>query len=287
MVVGAIIYGGTNSSLNGDITGNTNGTISNTSVPFPEMGLQSPSSQTAKPTPPPASSSATSQAQNVTQALVAPPKKDLPSIIKEWQPNVALITCYWDNNPSINDQGSGFLTTLSDDTVIVLTNKHVISDSIYGGASYCDVSFPGIPNSETARASNVNMRISSQGYDWGYLALGLDAFLTNNNSHGITAADVAGKKLPQCSEFDDIGANVVILGFPDYGGTSNITATQGIISGFDGSYYTTSAEISAGNSGGVAIDPDKNCYLGIPSAVVYGKYGNLGRILSVKFIFSQ
>jgi len=47
--------------------------------------------------------------------------------------------------------------------------------------------------------------------------------------------------------------------------TKSITATEGIISGFAADYYVTSAKIDHGNSGGAAIEVQRDCYLGIPT----------------------
>jgi hypothetical protein len=82
---------------------------------------------------------------------------------------------------------------------------------------------------------------------------------------------------------------MVILGYPVYGtgagtytsvfSTIEITATEGIISGMDEIYYTTSAKIDHGNSGGLAIDENNDCYIGIPTAAIEGQIESLGRIL--------
>lgn len=78
----------------------------------------------------------------------------------------------------------------------------------------------------------------------------------------------------------------MVLGYPSYGTDYlEITAIEGIVSGYDGEYYTTSAKIEQGNSGGVAISQKGNCYLGIPTAVKLGVFESLGRILDVKYIF--
>ena len=89
-----------------------------------------------------------------------------------------------------------------------------------------------------------------------------------------------------CQKKASIGDSLIVLGYPSYGADySEITATEGIVSGYDGEYYTTSAKIEQGNSGGVAILQKDNCYLGIPTAVRLGAFESLGRILDVKYIF--
>nr|MDQ3014484.1 hypothetical protein [bacterium] len=59
----------------------------------------------------------------------------------------------------------------------------------------------------------------------------------------------------------------------------DVTATEGIISGYEGNYYITSAKIEQGNSGGAAISLRDNCFLGIPTLTLVGKVESLGRIL--------
>ncbi len=81
-----------------------------------------------------------------------------------------------------------------------------------------------------------------------------------------------------------IGGKVIILGYPGIGSPEGITATEGIISGYDGDYYITSAKIEHGNSGGVAVLVNNNCYLGMPTFVAVGTIESLGRILDVNVI---
>jgi S1-C subfamily serine protease len=84
-----------------------------------------------------------------------------------------------------------------------------------------------------------------------------------------------------CTEKPKIGDKVVILGYPGIGAQDSVTATEGIISGFDANYYTTSAKIEKGNSGGAAIDVERNCFLGLPTLVITGQIESLARILPV------
>jgi hypothetical protein len=71
------------------------------------------------------------------------------------------------------------------------------------------------------------------------------------------------------------------LGYPSVGAREGITATDGIISGFDKPYYITSAKIERGNSGGAAIHVKNNCLLGLPTLVVAGQVESLARILAL------
>ena len=87
-----------------------------------------------------------------------------------------------------------------------------------------------------------------------------------------------------CSAKINTGEQVIILGYPSIGSPTDITATDGIISGQDSPYYVTSAKIDHGNSGGLAILVKNDCYFGIPSGAVVGSVESLGRILDVNAI---
>jgi len=84
----------------------------------------------------------------------------------------------------------------------------------------------------------------------------------------------------------DLGDPVVILGYPTIGGNT-ITATEGVISGFDGLLIKTSAKIEHGNSGGGAFLKDENCWFGIPTSVVQGDLESLGYIINYSLIHEQ
>ena len=207
-----------------------------------------------------------------TQTAISTPK-NLPAVIAEWNPHVALILCTYNNGDA--DFGSGFLTNFSDGSIVVITNNHVITDEATGyGASKCALQIPGDPKTYVEDGSA--FRSGSIG-DWAFIPVADgDAYFNNT----------ATQNLQICQQQASTGDNVVVLGYPDYAGQFNDpTATEGIISGYAAPYYTTSAQIESGNSGGVAINPDKDCYVGIPSAVKVGNYSNLGRILSADVPF--
>jgi len=202
---------------------------------------------------------------------------DLPSIIKQWSPNVALIVCkYSDGSGGF---GSGFLYQVND-VIKVITNRHVISE-----ATACAIVIPGDDDNHykianTPSASNNLFHFGDVG-DWGYLEV------KDGDPYFNNIAGAANKNLTICQQQEQTGDNIIVLGYPDYAGQfTDPTATQGIISGYAAPYYTTSAQIESGNSGGVAVDTNKDCYVGIPSAVQTGNYANLGRILNASVIFN-
>lgn len=206
----------------------------------------------------------------------------IAQIVSKWSPNVALILCNFSDGTA--DFGSGFLYNSNYGTA-VFTNKHVLVEETTGnGATNCSVQIPGDSQYYTVTATFANgdpIESSSNGYDWGSIKV------TNGDGAFNNTAISAAKNLTICQKKEQTGDNVIILGYPDYAGQfTNPTATEGIISGYATPYYTTSAQIESGNSGGVAIDPDKDCYIGIPSAVKVGNYANLGRILNADTIFN-
>lgn len=218
------------------------------------------------------------QAQKSSQ----PQQKNLPSVIAKWSPAVALIVCSFSSGDI--DFGSGFLIKNSAGQIEVITNKHVLTyDTPDMSATSCAVRIPGDKDNvytvyNTGTVDNNPISWGANNLDWGYVVVANGDTYFNN---------VANKNLPLCQQQERTGDNVIVLGYPDYAGQfTDPTATQGIISGYASPYYTTSAQIESGNSGGVAIDPDKDCYIGIPSAVQMGNYANLGRILNANVIFS-
>lgn len=201
--------------------------------------------------------------------------KTRAEIIAEWSSNVALILCLDDPTYGVSF-ASGFLTQFSDGSIVVITNRHVFTN-IYGYSyTSCSVQIPGENNDYDV--SGNQFKVSSLGYDWGIIPIYNGSNYLNNT---------ARKNLSICQQPAETGDDVIILGYPSYAGSfTNPTATQGIISGYAEPYYTTSAKIEEGNSGGVAILPEKNCYIGIPSAVKLGAYENLGRILNANKVFN-
>ncbi len=236
--------------------------------------------------------------------------KSLTTIIKEWRKSTAYVECYW-TNPNTGlayykQSGSGLLVMV--DTVgyvsrkqvsitNVVTNLHVINSALYGTAQECDVGFPdnqGVFYS-TATATNTNGNQTMVfNYDKEHDVAYLLALTEKGGTPPISLEGRAKTGSFACTSEPSIGDPLVILGYPSYGtgaekyisANSNleITATEGIISGRDDVYYTTSAKIEHGNSGGLAIDKTSDCYLGIPTAAVAGQIESLGRIFPASYI---
>lgn len=239
-----------------------------------------------------AQSGALSETQKQLEALqkASGSRANLASIIQEWQPRIAFLECYFEAIDSIQ-MGSGILfpnlSDMSGESVgngshVVLTNKHVLTYLGYG-PDRCRVTFPGqkpiiVENDEVAGT------ISTYGeMDFGSITL---------PPLNRTLASLAALQPPKCNSKAlygekrvPIGEEIIILGYPSIGAHDGITATEGIVSGYEEDYYVTSAKVEHGNSGGAAILLKDSCYLGIPSFALTGSVESLSRILNVDTIF--
>lgn len=202
---------------------------------------------------------------------------DTAKIIAEWRPRIAYISCDWKNNNGAVYQtqtGSGILTTEKNGYPAVVTNAHVILDGNGVPPAICRLQFPDYGKTITVGVDQLFK--SADGLDWSRIDLdSSDSYLNS----------LSAKTFSACGSEPSVGANIVILGYPGIGSQTDITATEGIISGFDGNYYITSAKVERGNSGGAAISLRNNCYLGIPTFTRAGVIESLARILKSQLIF--
>jgi len=218
-------------------------------------------------------------------------EKDLATIVSEWSPYVVLVTCWWrDITPSNNiyyQRGSSIIRYNEEVKKIdILTNRHVLSRN-FDHPDEC--LFSTDPNNNYA-TKTMDFYPAANNIDAEVVAFSKNTTLKepvkSYDEKNYTYFENLAKSSPLinpkkfCSDVK-IGDKIVILGYPYTGGDfgTNITATEGIISSFDGNFYVTSAKIEQGNSGGVAISTKDNCYLGIPSNVATGHFESLGRIL--------
>ncbi len=188
--------------------------------------------------------------------------------------------------------GSGVLyhsISANPSSYFVQTNFHVVQTSD-GSPSQCVIAlYPNYMNSSDYFIYTVaDYKIYKYGIDFIYLI----PQITNSTEHAGTYKDLIkyAKNFTSntyCKTFA-IGDHILILGYPGVGGSS-LTATDGIISGFEFSdgvrYIKTSAKIEHGNSGGVAIK-DSGCVVGIPTFVESGQAESIGRILDLNSLFN-
>ncbi|OHA17464.1 MAG: hypothetical protein A3G52_02465 [Candidatus Taylorbacteria bacterium RIFCSPLOWO2_12_FULL_43_20] len=200
---------------------------------------------------------------NIQKKYVA--SSDITNIIKEWSPRAIRLTCeFKKEGKEIMARGSGIV--YRDVTASIITNKHVVSRDSGEELTSCKALFPESGLELTVGKDQVNIDNES---DVAYLDI----------SSGTNIPISTLKPLPFCSSVPNLGDQVVILGYPAVGSMTTVTATDGIISGFDDKYYITSAKIEQGNSGGAAILVKDNCFVGIPTLVIRGRLESFARIL--------
>lgn len=226
--------------------------------------------------------------ETITQTIIkevppqTPPQAtepNLSTIIVQWKPLIAHISCKWVYYATgeflATADGSGILMQYNDG-VYIITNRHIletefepIEDKGKFVADYCDITFS---NNDSV------FRVFTSGFK-GSSINDLAGFKIDNPTDYIK--NLSSKGFVNCRSKAQIGDSVVILGYPSIGSKTDITATRGIVSGYEGNYYITDAKVEHGNSGGAAILLKDNCYLGIPTYAVSGSVESLARILDV------
>lgn len=217
---------------------------------------------------------AAQQISQLKEDLDSAKAPNLTAIVSQWRPRVAQVTCTWNLSDGSIEQstGSGVLM-IGGSAPAVTTNRHVV---VYNGqiANKCSVKFPDDPAASIVSA--INIAPSSPTTDWAQI------YILKPSPYVQSLATASPNR---CINKPAAGASIVILGYPSVGAQGDITATEGIISGFEGSYFISSAKVERGNSGGAAILTQQNCYLGIPSYVGAGQIESLARILDQHVIF--
>lgn len=213
-----------------------------------------------------------SAAQSNVQAYINKngSKPSITDIVNKWHPIIAYVYCEYTDSYGTNQaqSGSGTLIINKDGSRSILTNYHVVSDNYGYIVNDCTVKLPNDDIVYTAYKNDITTTQDTA--DVAYINIkNLDSYLQNMTTDGRN----------YCTVVPSVGDEVVIIGYPGIGSQTDITATDGIISGYDTNYYITSAKVAHGNSGGAAIDVARNCYLGIPTAVKTDTAESLARIL--------
>ena len=207
-------------------------------------------------------------------------EKEIASVIETWRPYIASLLCDFRSAETgksyRQSQGSGTVMRFPDGTSRVVTNAHILADERGYVMSSCNVFLPDKNVSFTRTTRDAIF--SPSGYDWGLLGISEDD--ASIRPYVFTEANI-------CAAQPNLGDKIVILGYPVIGARNNITATEGIISGFEGDYFITSAKVDRGNSGGAAILQKENCFLGIPTFVALGEVESLARILNIAVVLDE
>lgn len=154
----------------------------------------------------------------------------------------------------------------------ILTNYHVTK------GNPCDVYISPSFNQEAVMKYRAGIITSNQSLDVSILQIAGDA-----NYKYVSGLNIPYLK-PGPNSDTQIGDEVRLLGYPDFGGLQNKpTLTQGVTSGEEGSYIKTDVKSSAGSSGGPVIDNSKSL-VGIWVGIYLGSNDNIGRFLKIDVI---
>ncbi len=189
------------------------------------------------------------------------------------------------------EESSGGSGTIFSEDGLILTNAHIIpesaKDDIYVDETLCLVILPdpdtGSPD-EIYYAYPIFAEGLSDEYDLAFMQIH-DVFydFEENIAYGEYP-----KKFPvfadqkQCSDdYVKLGEPIRVYGYPAISGGYALTITDGVVSSLlvDEGLIITSAKISYGNSGGLAVDQN-GCMIGIPSMVTGDENESLGIIIS-------
>ncbi len=208
-----------------------------------------------------------------TKLALSGSSQNLALIIKDWKPLVAYIQCDFklpNSYLGVKTEGSGIIVKFDNTPIRVITNRHVVTGPPLYVSSGCSVKVLNSKKSFLVPFGDIE--VSADEYDWGILTI-------NNPDKNLIALTKIFPKL--CEQKPALGDGVVVLGYPQIGSVSSVTATEGIIAGFDGDYFITSAKVEQGNSGGAAILSKNSCLFGIPTYASLGQVESLARILDI------
>ena len=193
------------------------------------------------------------------------------------------------------EEASGGSGTIIDEEGLILTNSHIVPQdetNIFVDDTGCLVVLPdpvsGQPD-EVFLAHPIVIPGISDNYDLAYMQI-YSAFYDEEE------AKYAGTYPRVFPAFDDttrcrnenvqLGEPVRIFGYPAISGGYSLTITDGVVSSFPGEgLIVTSAKISHGNSGGLAVDRH-GCMIGVPSMFRADEAESLGIIISTELMNS-
>lgn len=202
---------------------------------------------------------------------------------------VSVVNIFCPSTQSEEESSGGSGTIISEDGLI-LTNSHIIPQD----DKYLHVDEIGclvvLPNPTTGQPDEIYLAYPivlpgiSDNYDLAYMNIYAAYYDTDTGEYAGTYP----RKFPfvdtatQCAA--QLGESIRIFGYPAISGGYSLTITDGVVSSFPGDgLIVTSAKISHGNSGGLAVDKN-GCMIGIPSMVSYDEVESLGVIISMDLI---
>ncbi len=187
-------------------------------------------------------------------------------------------------------EASGGSGTIISEDGLILTNSHIIPQD----EEYLHVDETGclvvLPNPTTGQPDGIYLANPivlpgiSDNYDLAYMNIYAAYYDTDTGEYAGTyprkfpAFDTAIECNPK------LGEPIRIFGYPAISGGYSLTVTDGVVSSFPGEgLIVTSAKISHGNSGGLAVDRN-GCMIGVPSMVSSDEAESLGVIYSMDLV---
>lgn len=224
---------------------------------------------------------------STTSAIEANSRSHFP-YQKEIFSTIVKVVCT-DSNDEYSYSGSG---TNFIDSGYILTNLHVVKDG--DEVLSCMVGFPD-PETGLIReaywATPIIDDDNESNLDLALLSIDDPVFDEELNVYGYYD-HILDESFPVHEESEEclnstpvLGEQIYILGYPYLTGGA-LTITDGLVSSLysqDG-YIITSAKISSGNSGGIAVDTN-GCYVGVPTAT-YAEESEeqYGEIIDAQFV---
>lgn len=209
------------------------------------------------------------------------------SINREVASSVVNIHC-----ESSTGESSGGSGTIFSESGLVLTNEHILPDEVDNESeNSCLVILPdpetGSPE-EIYSAHPITFPSLSEEYDIAFVKIH-DVYYDHEEGR---AYGEYPKEFPAYSDdgrcVDEnikLGEPIKIYGYPSVSGGYALTVTEGVVSSLfpEEGYIFTSAKISYGNSGGLAVD-SSGCMIGIPSMVSADENESFGIIISTDIL---
>lgn len=189
------------------------------------------------------------------------------------------------------ENGSGGSGTIIDTSGLVLTNAHIVPQDKKGNPTTeeCLITLPDPTNgniNEAYLGKPILFPDVSSEYDLAFIKIDKEYVDEDGTSYGTYPKEFPSFFTNGCeNDSPRLGEAVRVYGYPAISGDGYyLTITDGTVSSLpdDGTIYT-SAKISHGNSGGLAVD-EKGCMLGVPSMVSSDENESLGIIYSNRIV---
>jgi S1-C subfamily serine protease len=217
-------------------------------------------------------------------------EKNLNRILTQSETAATVVNILCDSNDDKYEDGGGSGTIVTSDG-LVLTNSHIFPQdelNLYVPDIGCLVILPdentGKPK-EMYWGKPIVFKNISDKYDLAFISIYAPYVDEDNEKLGRLPINLAAYDDTKCINTDvKLGEPVRAYGYPAISGGYSLTITEGIVSSLPGEgYIITSAKISHGNSGGLAVD-SRGCMIGVPSMVSGDELESLGVIISMDVI---